>query len=77
MANAIYPIYKQNLLAGTAGYDLDNNTVADGPYLAAYRIVMPRWDCIRAAIQAQAQRWLHERGGKTHSTREAEAAQRV
>lgn len=34
MANAIYPIYKQNLLAGTAGYDLDNNTVADGPYLA-------------------------------------------
>jgi hypothetical protein len=34
MANVIYPIYKQNLLAGTAGYDLDNNTVADGPYLA-------------------------------------------
>ena len=34
MANAIYPIYKQNLLAGTAGYDLDNNTVTDGPYLA-------------------------------------------
>jgi hypothetical protein len=25
---------------------------------------MPRWDCIRAAIQVQAQRWLHERGGK-------------
>ena len=34
MANAIYPIYKQNLLAGTAGYDLDNNTTVDGPYLA-------------------------------------------
>lgn len=34
MANAIYPIYKQNLLAGTAGYDLDNNTVDDGPYCA-------------------------------------------
>jgi Chaperone of endosialidase len=34
MANAWYPIYKQNLLAGTAGYDLDNNTSADGPYCA-------------------------------------------
>lgn len=34
MANAIYPIYKQNLLAGTANYDLDNNTTVDGPYLA-------------------------------------------
>lgn len=34
MANAVYPIYKQNLLAGTAGYDLDNNTVDDGPYVA-------------------------------------------
>lgn len=33
MANAIYPEYKQNLLAGTAGYDLDNNTVDDGPYV--------------------------------------------
>lgn len=32
MANAIYPIYKQNLLAGTTGYDLDNDTVQDGPY---------------------------------------------
>lgn len=32
MANALYPIYKQNLLAGTAGYDLDNDTVPDGPY---------------------------------------------
>jgi hypothetical protein len=34
MANAFYPIYKQNLLAGTAGYDLDNDTVNDGPYAA-------------------------------------------
>lgn len=34
MANAIYPIYKQNLLAGTSGYDLDNDTVNDGPYAA-------------------------------------------
>lgn len=34
MANAIYPIYKQNLLAGTAGYDLDNDTTDDGPYVA-------------------------------------------
>ena len=32
MANAVYPIYKQNLLAGTAGYDLDNNTSTDGVY---------------------------------------------
>jgi hypothetical protein len=34
MANAIYPIYKQNLLAGTSGYDLDNDTSTDGPYVA-------------------------------------------
>lgn len=34
MANAIYPIYKQNLLAGTSGYDLDNDTTTDGPYCA-------------------------------------------
>jgi activator of HSP90 ATPase len=34
MANAIYPIYKQNLLAGTSGYDLDNDTSTDGPYCA-------------------------------------------
>lgn len=33
MANAVYPIYKQNLLAGTAGYDLDNNNSTDGPYV--------------------------------------------
>ena len=25
MANAIYQEYKQNLLAGTSGYDLDND----------------------------------------------------
>ena len=34
MANAIYPLYKQNLLAGTANHDLDNNTTTDGPYVA-------------------------------------------
>jgi hypothetical protein len=34
MANAVYPIYKQNLLAGTSGYDLDNDTTTDGPYVA-------------------------------------------
>lgn len=34
MTNAIYPIYKQNLLAGTSGYDLDNDTTTDGPYCA-------------------------------------------
>lgn len=33
MANAIYPLYKQNILAGTSGYDLDNDTVNDGPYV--------------------------------------------
>jgi hypothetical protein len=34
MANAIYPIYKQNLLAGTSGYDLDNDNSTDGPFVA-------------------------------------------
>jgi hypothetical protein len=34
MANAIYPLYKQALLAGTSGYDLDNDTTNDGPYCA-------------------------------------------
>ena len=34
MANAIYPIYKQNLLAGTSGYDLDNDNSTDGPFCA-------------------------------------------
>lgn len=34
MANALYPKYKENLLAGTASYDLDNNTSSDGPYCA-------------------------------------------
>ena len=34
MANAIYPLYKQSLLAGDANADLDNNTVTDGVYAA-------------------------------------------
>lgn len=34
MANAIYQEYKQNLLAGTSGYDLDNDTAQDGPFCA-------------------------------------------
>lgn len=34
MANAIYPLYKQALLAGTAGQDLDNDTAQDGPFCA-------------------------------------------
>lgn len=34
MANAIYPLYKQSLLAGDANADLDNNTTTDGPYVA-------------------------------------------
>lgn len=34
MANAIYPIYKQNLLAGTTGYDIDVDTAQDGPFTA-------------------------------------------
>jgi|SRR5215204_2666587 len=34
MANAVYPLYKQNLLAGTAGYDIDVDTAQDGPYCA-------------------------------------------
>jgi hypothetical protein len=34
MANRIYPLYRQNLLAGTAGYDLDVNTAVDGPFCA-------------------------------------------
>lgn len=33
MANAVYPLYKQALLAGTSGYDLDNDTSTDGPYV--------------------------------------------
>jgi activator of HSP90 ATPase len=32
MANAIYPKYKQSLLAGDANADLDNNTSTDGVY---------------------------------------------
>lgn len=34
MANAIYPLYKQALLAGDANSDLDNNTSTDGVYVA-------------------------------------------
>ena len=34
MANALYPLWKQNLLAGTAGQDLDNDTAVDGPFCA-------------------------------------------
>lgn len=34
MANAIYPLYKQSLLAGDANADLDNNTATDGPFVA-------------------------------------------
>lgn len=33
MANAIYPLYRQNLLAGNAGYDLDNTDSVNGPYV--------------------------------------------
>lgn len=34
MANAIYPLYKQSLLAGDTNADLDNNTATDGPFVA-------------------------------------------
>jgi hypothetical protein len=34
MANAIYPKFKQSLLAGDANSDLDNNTTTDGPFVA-------------------------------------------
>ena len=34
MANAIYPIYKQALLAGDANADLDNDNSTDGPFVA-------------------------------------------
>src|SRR5581483_6244497 len=34
MANAIFPKYKEGLLAGNANTDLDNNTATDGPYCA-------------------------------------------
>lgn len=34
MANALYPIWKSGLLAGTANTDLDNDTSTDGPYCA-------------------------------------------
>jgi len=34
MANAIYPLYKQSVLAGDTNADLDNDTTTDGPYCA-------------------------------------------
>lgn len=34
MANAIYPKYKQSLLAGDSNSDLDNDTSTDGVYVA-------------------------------------------
>lgn len=34
MANAIYPKYKEALLAGTSGYDLDHDDTTDGVYVA-------------------------------------------
>ena len=34
MANAIYPLYKQSLLAGDANADLDNDTATDGVFVA-------------------------------------------
>lgn len=34
MANAIYPLYKQSLLAGDANADLDNDTTTDGVFVA-------------------------------------------
>jgi len=34
MANAVYPKYKEALLAGTSGYDLDNDNTTDGVYVA-------------------------------------------
>ena len=34
MANAIYPLYKEALLAGTTNRDLDVNTATDGPFVA-------------------------------------------
>lgn len=32
VGNALYPLWKQNLLAGTAGYDIDNGDSVNGPY---------------------------------------------
>jgi hypothetical protein len=34
MANAVYPLFKQSLLAGDTLADLDNNTTTDGPFVA-------------------------------------------
>jgi hypothetical protein len=38
MANALYPKWKQALLAGTSGYDIDTDTSTDGPYVALYDV---------------------------------------
>jgi len=34
MTSAIYPVYKGNLLAGSANYNLNVDTTTDGPYCA-------------------------------------------
>lgn len=34
MANAVYPEYKEFLIAGSANVSLDQNTSTDGPYVA-------------------------------------------
>lgn len=34
MANALYPKWREALLAGTSGNDLDNDTSTDGPFCA-------------------------------------------
>jgi hypothetical protein len=34
VANALYPIWKQALLAGSANADLDNDNTTDGPFCA-------------------------------------------
>lgn len=34
MANALYPLFKQSLLAGDANSDLDNDTATDGVFVA-------------------------------------------
>jgi hypothetical protein len=38
MANALYPEWKEDLLAGGTTRDLDNDTVDDGPYVALYDV---------------------------------------
>lgn len=38
MANALYPEWKEDLLAGTSGRDLDNDNATDGPFVALYDV---------------------------------------